>query len=193
MFERAADAAELALRVGGELVGRLPGAVLAVFGLGARDLFTRKMPASITTMQLTVWGFLAVALLGAGMLLTSGGGKLPTGAQAGYIGGALAFGIAAYWALTAANRLGEIEGGFVVVEGGRVLAELALPVAGLMSLEPFEVVRAGLVDLRAAAASLGVVLEEPFLQLAFLALPVIPHLKITDFGMVDVDRFEVIP
>ncbi len=93
----------------------------------------------------------------------------------------------------AANRLGEIEGGFVVVEGGRVLAELALPVAGLMSLEPFEVVRAGLVDLRAAAASLGVVLEEPFLQLAFLALPVIPHLKITDFGMVDVDRFEVIP
>ena len=93
----------------------------------------------------------------------------------------------------AANRLGEIEGGFVVVEGGRVLAELALPVAGLMSLEPFEVVRERLVALRAAAAGLGVVLEEPFLQLAFLALPVIPHLKITDFGMVDVDRFEVIP
>ncbi|WP_434618694.1 adenine deaminase [Tabrizicola sp. M-4] len=93
----------------------------------------------------------------------------------------------------AANRLGEIEGGFVVVDGGRVLAELALPVAGLMSLEPFEVVRDGLVALRAAASGLGVVLEEPFLQLAFLALPVIPHLKITDHGMVDVDRFEVIP
>ncbi|HBD91337.1 MAG: adenine deaminase [Rhodobacteraceae bacterium GWE1_64_9] len=93
----------------------------------------------------------------------------------------------------AANRLGEIEGGFVVVEGGRVLAELALPVAGLMSLEPFEVVRDDLVALRAAARSLGVVLEEPFLQLAFLALPVIPHLKITDHGMVDVDRFEVLP
>ena len=93
----------------------------------------------------------------------------------------------------AANRLGEIEGGFVVVEGGRVLAELALPVAGLMSLEPFETVRDGLVLLRAAARSLGVVLEEPFLQLAFLALPVIPHLKITDMGMVDVDRFEVMP
>jgi len=74
---------------------------------------------------------------------------------------------------------------------GRVLAELALPVAGLMSLESFEVVRERLVALRAAARSLGVVLEEPFLQLAFLALPVIPHLKITDFGMVDVDRFEV--
>ncbi|MDQ1848865.1 adenine deaminase [Gemmobacter fulvus] len=93
----------------------------------------------------------------------------------------------------AANRLGEIEGGFVVVEGGKILAELALPVAGLMSLEPFEVVRDDLIALRAAAKSLGVVLEEPFLQLAFLALPVIPHLKITDHGMVDVDRFEVMP
>lgn len=93
----------------------------------------------------------------------------------------------------AANRLGQIEGGFVVVEGGRVLAELALPVAGLMSLKPFEEVHQDLITLRAAARSLGVVLEEPFLQLAFLALPVIPHLKITDHGMVDVDKFEVIP
>jgi adenine deaminase len=93
----------------------------------------------------------------------------------------------------AANRLGQIEGGFVVVDGGRVLAELALPVAGLMSLEPFETVRTALVALRAAARTLGVTLEEPFLQLAFLALPVIPHLKITDHGMVDVDRFEIIP
>ncbi|GGW27350.1 adenine deaminase [Gemmobacter lanyuensis] len=93
----------------------------------------------------------------------------------------------------AANRLGEIEGGFVVVQGGKVLAELALPVAGLMSLKPFEEVRDDLAALRAAARSLGVVLEEPFLQLAFLALPVIPHLKITDHGMVDVDKFEVMP
>jgi adenine deaminase len=66
-------------------------------------------------------------------------------------------------------------------------------VAGLMSLKPFEQVRDDLVALRAAARSLDVVLEEPFLQLAFLALPVIPHLKITDHGLVDVDRFEVIP
>ena len=93
----------------------------------------------------------------------------------------------------AANRLGEIEGGFVVVEGGKVLADLALPVAGLMSLNPFETVHQDLIALRAAARSLGVVLEEPFLQLAFLCLPVIPHLKITDHGMVDVDRFEVMP
>jgi adenine deaminase len=53
-------------------------------------------------------------------------------------------------------------------------------------------VHAGLVGLRAAARALGVALEEPFLQLAFLALPVIPHLKITDHGLVDVDRFELI-
>jgi adenine deaminase len=92
----------------------------------------------------------------------------------------------------ACNRLGEIEGGFVVVDGGRVLAALALPVAGLMSLESFETVRDALVGLRAAAASLGTTLEEPFLQLAFIALPVIPHLKITDRGLVDVDRFELI-
>ncbi|ROT99418.1 adenine deaminase [Histidinibacterium lentulum] len=92
----------------------------------------------------------------------------------------------------AANRLSEIEGGFVVARDGRILAELALPVAGLMSLRPFEEVRDGLVTLRAAAQSLGVTLEEPFLQLAFLALPVIPALKITDRGLVDVTRFEII-
>ncbi|WP_417257446.1 adenine deaminase [Celeribacter sp.] len=92
----------------------------------------------------------------------------------------------------AANRLGEIEGGFVVVHQGKVLAELALPVAGLMSLEPFEQVHAQLIELRAAARTLGVTLEEPFLQLAFLALPVIPALKITDRGMVDVNKFEII-
>ncbi len=92
----------------------------------------------------------------------------------------------------AAGRLREIEGGFCVAAEGEVLAELALPVAGLMSLRPFEEVRAGLEDLRRAARSLGVVLEEPFLQLAFIALPVIPHLKITDRGMVDVDAFRLL-
>jgi len=91
----------------------------------------------------------------------------------------------------AVNRLGEIEGGFVVVENGVVLAELALPIAGLMSLKPFESVYADLVKLRSAAKQLGVTLNEPFLQLAFIALPVIPHLKITDHGMIDVNRFEV--
>ncbi|RLQ87917.1 adenine deaminase [Notoacmeibacter ruber] len=92
----------------------------------------------------------------------------------------------------AANRLRELKGGFVVVEGGDVKAEIALPVAGLMSLEPYEEVRETLRDLRKAALALGSTLEEPFLQLAFLPLPVIPHLKISDMGLIDVDRFELI-
>ncbi|MBV2143229.1 adenine deaminase [Falsochrobactrum sp. TDYN1] len=92
----------------------------------------------------------------------------------------------------AVNRLGEIEGGFVVVSDGKVLAEMPLPIAGLMSMEPYETVRDQLRDLRHAADLLGTKLEEPFLQLAFVALPVIPHLKITDRGLVDVDKFEFV-
>jgi adenine deaminase len=92
----------------------------------------------------------------------------------------------------AVNRLIEIEGGFVVALDGKVIGELALPVAGLMSLMSFEEVHKALIPLRSAAKSLGVVLAEPFLQVAFLPLPVIPHLKITDKGLVDVDRFEFV-
>jgi adenine deaminase len=92
----------------------------------------------------------------------------------------------------AANRLGEIKGGFVVVEDGKVTGEIPLPVAGLMSLEPYESVRDTLHSLRKAAYALGTTLEEPFLQVAFLPLPVIPHLKISDKGMVDVDQFRLI-
>ncbi|RXF72015.1 adenine deaminase [Hansschlegelia zhihuaiae] len=92
----------------------------------------------------------------------------------------------------AVNRVIELGGGFVVTAGGQVRAELGLPLAGLMSLETHEAVRDHLVALRTAAKDLGCVLSEPFLQVAFLPLAVIPHLKITDFGMVDVDLFEVV-
>ncbi|MBB3607175.1 adenine deaminase [Rhizobium sp. BK602] len=92
----------------------------------------------------------------------------------------------------AANRLSDINGGFVVVENGVVTGEIPLPVAGLMSLEPYESVRDTLHHLRQAAYALGATLEEPFLQLAFLPLPVIPHLKISDRGLVDVDKFMLI-
>jgi adenine deaminase len=92
----------------------------------------------------------------------------------------------------AVNRLIELRGGFVVAAAGEVRAELALPVAGLMSTERFEDVHKALVRLRGAAKALGGTLEEPFLQAAFLPLPVIPHLKITDFGLFDVDRFELV-
>jgi adenine deaminase len=92
----------------------------------------------------------------------------------------------------AVNRLITIGGGFVAVRDGAVLGELPLPLAGLVSLDPFEAVAQRLHRLRDLVRDLGCTLPEPFLQLAFLPLPVIPHLKITDFGLVDVDRFELI-
>ena len=92
----------------------------------------------------------------------------------------------------AVNRLNKIEGGFVIADKGVILKELPLPIAGLMSTEPFEVIQKELKELRKVANSLGVILEEPFLQLSFLALPVIPALKITDRGLVDVNKFEII-
>lgn len=93
----------------------------------------------------------------------------------------------------AVNRLIELQGGFVAVKEGIVLAELPLPLAGLMSDLPFEEVERRLRGLRRAVrADMGCPLDEPFLQLAFLPLPVIPHLKITDRGLVDVDRFELV-
>ncbi|MBD8890476.1 adenine deaminase [Roseibium litorale] len=92
----------------------------------------------------------------------------------------------------AVNRVIAMNGGFAVADGDEVRAELALPLAGLMSLESFETVREKLEHLRAAARELGCILPEPFLQVAFLPLPVIPHLKITDFGLFDVNRFELI-
>ena len=93
---------------------------------------------------------------------------------------------------TAVNRLIELKGGFVAAADGGIVAELALPVAGLMSRRPFEEVEQGLRVLRGAVMALGTPLHEPFLQMAFLALPVIPHLRITDKGLVDVDRFELV-
>ena len=92
----------------------------------------------------------------------------------------------------ACNRIKEIEGGFVIASQGKIISELPLPIAGLMSLESFEVVRDQLIELRKSAKDLGIILEEPFLQLAFLALPVIPSLKITDQGLVDVEKFRII-
>ncbi len=84
-------------------------------------------------------------------------------------------------------------GGFVVVQDGVVKARLALPVGGLMSrAEPREV-EAALRELHRASQAIGCALPEPFLQLAFLSLPVIPSLKLTDRGLVDVERFAIIP
>jgi adenine deaminase len=92
----------------------------------------------------------------------------------------------------AVNRLIELGGGFAVADGGKVTAELAMPIAGLMSLKSFEDVARDLHHLRDAAKALDCVLPEPFLQVAFLALPVIPHLKMTDRGLFDVDKFDFV-
>lgn len=92
----------------------------------------------------------------------------------------------------ATNRIIEMDGGFVVADNGKVVAELALPIAGLMSELPFEDVAHELEKLRKAAHDLGCILPEPFLQVAFLALPVIPHLKMTDRGLFDVDKFDFV-
>ena len=92
----------------------------------------------------------------------------------------------------AIDRLREMNGGLVILNEGKVLGELPLPVAGLMStLEAAEV--AGKVrKLKETCATLGCKLRNPFMTLSFLALPVIPKLKITDHGLVDVEKFEVV-
>ncbi|HXV56851.1 MAG TPA: adenine deaminase [Gaiellaceae bacterium] len=93
----------------------------------------------------------------------------------------------------AAQRLAETGGGIVVVEHRGVRAELPLPVAGLLSDAPLaEVVEASEACVEAARA-LGCTYPSPFQTLAFLALSVIPKLKLTDRGLVDVDRFQLVP
>jgi drug/metabolite transporter (DMT)-like permease len=83
-------------------------AVLAVVGLGARDLFTRRIPKTIDSMLLVAWGFSVVGLLGLGLLLVTGGAVLPTGPEGLYFIGAFVAGAVGYWMLTEAMRAGEI-------------------------------------------------------------------------------------
>lgn len=85
-----------------------------------------------------------------------------------------------------------MNGGLVVVNDGQTLASLALPIAGLMSDLPLEDVRDAVEALHDAYHQLGGELSDPFMQLAFLALPVIPTLKLTDQGLVDVEKFEIV-
>lgn len=92
----------------------------------------------------------------------------------------------------ALKSLIESQGGFVVVKNKSVLAQLALPLGGLMSEASPKEVELALLKLRQASQQIGCALPEPFLQLAFLSLPVIPSLKLTDQGLVDVDQFKII-
>ncbi len=92
----------------------------------------------------------------------------------------------------AVAALVDMGGGQVVVEDGQVLASLPLRIAGLISDRPLAVVAEKARELDRAARSLGCVLPAAFMTLSFLALPVIPSLKLTDRGLVDVDRFEIV-
>ncbi len=94
--------------------------------------------------------------------------------------------------IEAAIQVVRMHGGLAVVQGGRVLESLPLPIAGLMSDRPIEEVSERLGALKSATDRLGVTLDEPFMAMAFLSLPVIPELKITDRGLVDVERFRII-
>jgi adenine deaminase len=92
-----------------------------------------------------------------------------------------------------AMRLAEIGGGIVVADGGKVVEELPLPVAGLMSDRPVAEVHERLRSMERRLNEMGVTMASPFMTLSFLALSVIPDLKITDRGLVDVNRFELVP
>jgi adenine deaminase len=92
-----------------------------------------------------------------------------------------------------AARAQELGGGLVVARDGAVAGELPLPIAGLLSDRPLEEVAVGLEGLQDLLATMGVAIEAPFMTLSFLALSVIPSLKITDRGLVDVDAFALVP
>jgi adenine deaminase len=93
----------------------------------------------------------------------------------------------------AVNRLVETGGGQVAVLGGDVVGEVRCPFGGLLSDQPAEEVGAAVRRLEGAALELGVTLPSPFMAMSFLALSVVPALKLTDRGLVDVDRFELVP
>jgi adenine deaminase len=94
--------------------------------------------------------------------------------------------------VAAAVQIVRMQGGIAVVKDGEVLESLPLPIAGLMSDQPIEKVSEKIQSLKEAAHKLGTPLDEPFMAMAFLSLPVIPKLKITDLGLVDVERFRLI-
>lgn len=94
--------------------------------------------------------------------------------------------------LLAVREIERLQGGVVAAVEGQILGSLALPIAGLLSQKPIDVVVRKLEKLERLASSLGCALTSPFATLSFLALPVIPELKLTDLGMVDVIKFKLL-
>ncbi|MBD3347625.1 MAG: adenine deaminase [Candidatus Eisenbacteria bacterium] len=93
--------------------------------------------------------------------------------------------------MAAVVEISKMKGGLSVVRDGKLVAGLSLPIAGLMSKGSLKDVVKGLDDVRKAARRLGSKLDDPFMAMSFMALPVIPKLKVTDLGLVDVEAFEL--
>lgn len=94
--------------------------------------------------------------------------------------------------MTAARTVGAMGGGLAVVDGEEIIATLPLPVAGLMSDQPIHAVRQAYDMLIAGAQAQGSPLHDPFMAMSFMALEVIPSLKLTDQGLVDVEKFAIV-
>jgi len=94
--------------------------------------------------------------------------------------------------MAAVEAIREMQGGLVVCRGGRPVARLPLPICGLLSPDPAEVVSDQFEHLEKVAAGLGKLPPAPFALLSFIALPVIPELRLTDMGIVDVTRFKLL-
>ena len=94
--------------------------------------------------------------------------------------------------LRAAHAVADMGGGLALANGDDVVAALPLPVAGLMSDRPIGEVRKAYEGILAAAANQGSELHDPFMAMSFMALEVIPILKLTDRGLVNVNRFEYV-
>lgn len=93
----------------------------------------------------------------------------------------------------AVSEIVRMQGGLVAAEGGRILKSVPLPIAGLMSDRPIGALAEDLRELQRHVRRLGCVLPDAFMAMSFLALPVIPELKLTDKGLVDVDEFRIVP
>ena len=104
-----------------------------------------------------------------------------------------AVGVSSEEIFRAVSAVRDMEGGLVVVDGGDVVASLPLPIAGLLSDRSMEEVAEKIEEVVGAAKDLGSALDDPFMTLSFLCLPVIPELKLTDKGLVDVNKFDFVP
>ena len=95
--------------------------------------------------------------------------------------------------LSAVKAMEELQGGYVLVSKGEVIGTLSLPIAGLLSMEPSRKIQETIDEMLKKAWDMGISREiDPFITLSFMALPVIPELRLTDQGLVDVTHFQLL-